>query len=329
MHLHTSHVRTAFERLAGHGCSLSPEKCRLGFEEGPLLGHIVFQGGLRVDPEKIKRIQEIGIPSNSASASTLWGVINYHNRFIENLAEIARPIISLIREDSSFQWSTDCDKALEHIKICLASNPIMKHPDWGVAFILNPSSSDIAVAAVLMQNDKAGRAHPIYYSSRLLTSCELRYSPSEKLTVSLLFACTKFRHYLLASQFPTLVQCETDDLKRVIQQTEPIGRAARFLAALQQYDLVFKSVKTQRTSHARLLLELGTPPDSTEGTISDKAECYVLTRSKDEADYGYQAIANYLKNLEFPLHSTSQQRKDLCRKALPFTMIGDVFYRAG
>ena len=229
-HLHINHVRAAFKRLTEHGCSLSPEKCRLGFEEGPLLGHIVFSGGLRVDPDKVKRIQELDNPSNHAEVSTLWGIINYHNRFIENLAGVARPITILIRKNTPFVWTTDCCEALKHVKSCLANDPVMRYPNWGQAFIINPSASEVAVAAVLMQNDEAGRAHPLYYASRLLTNCETRYSPSEKLTASLLFACAKFRHYLLASPHPVMVQCETDDLKRAVQQTEPTGRAARFLA---------------------------------------------------------------------------------------------------
>ena len=205
----------------------------------------------------------------------------------------------------------------------------MRHPNWDQAFIINPSASDVAVAAVLLQNDEARRAHPIYYASRLLTNCETRYSPSEKLTASLLFACTKFRHYLLASEHPVTVQCETDELKRDVLQTEPTGRATRFLAALQQFDLVFKTTKTQRSAHARLLLELGNPPTSSEGAISDEAECYTLTRFEDEHDYGYQTISNFLKNLEFPPNSNSQQRKDIRRRALPFTLIDETLYRRG
>lgn len=73
-----------------------------------------------------------------------------------------------------------------------------------------------------------------------MTDCEQKYSAAEKATTSLLFACVKFRHYLLTSQHPVLVQSEIDELKRVIQQTQPTERAARFLAALQQYDLVLK-----------------------------------------------------------------------------------------
>jgi hypothetical protein len=35
------------------------------------------------------------------------------------------------------------------------------------------------MVAVLIQNDESGRAHPIYYGSRLLIACELKY-PSTK-----------------------------------------------------------------------------------------------------------------------------------------------------
>jgi hypothetical protein len=51
---HLLHVRAAFERLAMHKSSLSPEKCKLGFCEGPLLGHVVYKDGIKGNPEKVK-----------------------------------------------------------------------------------------------------------------------------------------------------------------------------------------------------------------------------------------------------------------------------------
>jgi hypothetical protein len=109
--------------------------------------------------------------------------------------------------------------------------------------MINPSASETTVAAVLIQNDGTRRAHPIYYASRLLNPCELRYSSSEKSAVALLFSCMKFKHYLLSSPHPITVQCDQEGLKQVIQQTELSGRAARFIALLQQYDLIFQKIQ--------------------------------------------------------------------------------------
>lgn len=119
-----------------------------------------------MDLDKIQRIRELRIPSKFVEVSTLWGVINYHNRFIENLTGIVRPITNLIRKDTLFAWTAECCKALEHVKSCLSDNPIMRYLDWDLAFSINSTASDVAVAAVLMQNDEAERAHSIYHAIR-------------------------------------------------------------------------------------------------------------------------------------------------------------------
>lgn len=61
---HIEQVRVAFQKLKELGCFLSLEKCRLGFEEGPLLEHIVFKGGMNTDPKKVQRILEMKQPVN-------------------------------------------------------------------------------------------------------------------------------------------------------------------------------------------------------------------------------------------------------------------------
>jgi hypothetical protein len=243
---------------------------------------------------------------------------NYHNRFILNLASKAKPITALLHRSTNFEWTSECNAAWAYIRDNLAQDHVIRGPDWQKPFMINPSASETVVASVLIQNDETGRAHPIYYASQLLTPCELRYSPSKKSAVALLFSYMKFKHYLLSSPHPITVQCEKEGLKQVIQQTEPFGRTARFIASLQQYDLIFQKIQGQRALHAKTLLELGEPPDSKEGELSDEADCYTLVRMADEQDFGYGVIIKYLMDMSFPLDSTSQQRKDIKRKSIPF-----------
>ena len=132
----------------------------------------------------------------------------YHNWFIKDLAVIGCPITSLIRKATEFHWSKECDTTLRYIKESLASDPVIKHPNWGRPFILNPTATDAAITTMLMQNDEAKQAHPVYYASRLLTKYEVRYQPTKKLAVSMVFVYTKFKHYMLSSIFPIVVQCE-------------------------------------------------------------------------------------------------------------------------
>jgi hypothetical protein len=197
-----------------------------------------------------------------------------------------------------FKWSEECKEAMAYICQSLSSKPVMKKPDWRIPFIINPSATEISVAAVLLENDQAGRAHPIYYAGRLLNAYKTRCSELEKITVALLFACTKFKHYLLSSPFPTTVQYEKDALKQMVQQTDLAGRVAHLITVLQQYDLIIKDVHGQRSAYAKLLLELGSPPASHEGTLSEpEAECYALHQQTNE-NFKYKIIINYLSELK-------------------------------
>src|SRR3954471_15458555 len=55
---HVIHLQILFERLNKFKLSLNPNKCTFGMRLGKLLGFIVSQRGIEVDPDKVKAIQE-------------------------------------------------------------------------------------------------------------------------------------------------------------------------------------------------------------------------------------------------------------------------------
>ena len=56
-YLATSH--RFFERIKQFRLRLNPKKCTFGVTSGKLLGHIVSERGIEVDPEKIKTILDM------------------------------------------------------------------------------------------------------------------------------------------------------------------------------------------------------------------------------------------------------------------------------
>lgn len=127
---HPQHVKVAFQRLSEYQCSLSPEKCRFGFHEGGLLGHVVSEQGICVDPDKVRKIREMKKPENRSEVATLMGMATYHNRFILDLAGAAKPITALLKKETPFLWTQDCSQGLKHIQERLASDPVVRQPNW-------------------------------------------------------------------------------------------------------------------------------------------------------------------------------------------------------
>jgi hypothetical protein len=52
-------------------------KTVFGVKEGKLLGHIISQAGIRIDPELIKAIAQLPLPHNKNSMKSFFGKINF------------------------------------------------------------------------------------------------------------------------------------------------------------------------------------------------------------------------------------------------------------
>ena len=59
---HIEDLLKLFQRLRKYRLRLNPNKCSFGVRSGKLLGFIVNQKGIEVDPDKVKEIQEMPTP---------------------------------------------------------------------------------------------------------------------------------------------------------------------------------------------------------------------------------------------------------------------------
>jgi hypothetical protein len=93
------HLKKTFEKCRRYGISLNSKKSHFAMEEGKILGHIVSPEGIKIDPERVKAIQQIDIPRNKKSIQTFIGKINFLRRFIPNFAEIMKYITDMLKKD--------------------------------------------------------------------------------------------------------------------------------------------------------------------------------------------------------------------------------------
>src|ERR1051325_4903365 len=56
---HLVHLQKLFDQLRKFRLRLNPNKCTFGVRSGKLLGFVVSERGIEVDPAKVKAIQEI------------------------------------------------------------------------------------------------------------------------------------------------------------------------------------------------------------------------------------------------------------------------------
>ena len=120
---------------------------------------------------------------------------------------------------------------------------MLKAPRRGVPFRLYVAAEDKIIVAVLTQETE-DKEYVITYISRRLIDAETRYTFTEKLCLSLYYACTKLRHYLLSST--CIVVCQTDVIKHMLQKLILSGRIGKWAYALVEYDLACELLKSMR-----------------------------------------------------------------------------------
>ena len=84
-------------------------------EEGKLLGHIVSPEGIKIDPERVKAIQQIDIPRNKKSIQYLIGKINFLRIFVPNFAKIIKYITDMLKKDAETKWIPEANESFERL----------------------------------------------------------------------------------------------------------------------------------------------------------------------------------------------------------------------
>ena len=93
---------------------LNPSKCVFGVTAGKFLGFMVSQRGIKVNPEKARVIMELRSPRTVREVQSLNSKIAAMNRFISKATDKCLPFFRTLRK--SFEWTDECQKALEDLK---------------------------------------------------------------------------------------------------------------------------------------------------------------------------------------------------------------------
>ena len=79
------HLHKLFKRLKKYKLRLNPNKCTFRVRSGKLLGFVVSNKGIEVDPAKVKAIQEMPAPHTKKEVRGFLGRLNYISRFISHM----------------------------------------------------------------------------------------------------------------------------------------------------------------------------------------------------------------------------------------------------
>jgi len=152
---HLVNLWRLFKRLRNYELRLNPAKCTFGVKSGKLLGFIVSQKGIEVDPEKVKAILEMPEPRTEKQVRGFLGHLNYIARFISQLTATCEQLFKLLCKNQSVHWDEDCQEAFGKIKQRLMNPPVLMPPVARRPLILYMTVLDESMGCMLGQHDES------------------------------------------------------------------------------------------------------------------------------------------------------------------------------
>ncbi|XP_042409815.1 uncharacterized protein LOC121998995 [Zingiber officinale] len=272
---------------------------------GIVLGHIVSEKGIEVDPAKINAIIALSFPTCVREVRSFLEHAGFYRRFIRDFSAIALPLSRLLQKVVEFVFDEKCKEAFNKLREALISSPIVCSPDWLLPFELMCDASNFAVGVVLAQGVE-GAPHVISYASKTLDSTQSNYTTTEKELLAIVFALDKFRSYLLCSH--VIVFSDHAALKFLLKKADAKPRLIRWMLLLQEFDIEIRDRSGKENLVADHLSRIENEGDITPIVDSFPDEQFFHLQGRLP---WYADLVNYLVANVFPSHFSKAQRDKL------------------
>ena len=240
--------------LEEHELYVKASKCYWEVQEVPILGHIVGNGNIRMEPAKTKVILDWKEPTCKKDVQKFNGFCNFYRRYVKGYSRIAKPFTRLMG-DTPFQWGAEERKAFEEVKKRIASKEVITLPTPHDKYRVEVDASGYAIGGVLSQkqNDKW---RTVAFISRTMSPAELNYDIYDKELLAIIYALEEWRPYLLDAEEPFEIWTDHKNLSYFRKPQRLNSRQARWYLKLQDYNFELKHIPGKTNSRADILSRL-------------------------------------------------------------------------
>ena len=164
---------------------LAPTKTNLGVKVVTFLGHQVTAEGIWPDPEKVKPMTQLPMPTNVKQLKSLLGHLSYYRKFLKNMSAKLKPINAMLKKGATFCFTADHVRIVKELMDKLSSPEVLAFPCYQGAisgerpFRLVADASENGLGAVIEQLQPDGIVRPLSFFSRTTYPNETRWSPTE------------------------------------------------------------------------------------------------------------------------------------------------------
>ena len=265
---HMQDLINLFQSLMDHGLKISPKKCQFFRTSLIYMGFkfLIDKGRPSFTPMKDKcdSIRNLEPPKTVKDCRKFCGMVNFLATFLKDLQKHLVPIYNLTKKNTTFKWTSECQKSFDTIKNMLTQPPILRMPDTKGIFRLMSDTSILATGAALYQFQD-NNYYNVGYNSKKLPEAAKNYSITELELFGLVINIHAFRQLLSHVYFECF--CDHSAITYILTSKKKIAtrRIQKLIEQLMQFNFSIYYLPGSKMYIADMLSRLAgkdlDPPD--------------------------------------------------------------------
>ncbi len=233
---HDERVARVKARLEERGFTTNKAKSVEAVSRVKFLGHIVGDGQISPDPDKIKAILEYPEPRCRKDLKGFQGMISWLRKFVPTINAYMNDFRHLLKAHTAWTWTATETETFNKIKKAITEIQPLMAIRPGEKLILSADASSYGLGAALMQRNEAGEEHPVFFASRMMNDTELKYAQVDKELLALVWAMERLDPLIYGQR----ITVQTDHkpllglLKKPMAHMSP--RQQRLVSRTMRYD---------------------------------------------------------------------------------------------
>ncbi|QRV96035.1 Pol polyprotein/retrotransposon [Ceratobasidium sp. AG-Ba] len=282
---HEKHVKMVFDVLRKQKLYLSPNKMQLFADRLEILGHVITNEGIMMDPHKVDTIEKWKVPTSKQQLASFLGAVGY---LAPNCNKIRIAMATLSKRASATQtwrWEATEQQAFDEVKRIVsehrASNRAPLDYSPGAPPInLTTDASCTGASGVISQGEDLHTAKIAAFWSGKFTATQQNYPVHEQELLAIKESLERFKNLLQGVK----VRVFTDHkaLEFFSTQQKLSARQTRWLEKISEFDIEVKYIPGETNILADALSRIYS--DEPTGVVRHKSE-YV-----QDTDHGIQHI---------------------------------------
>ena len=119
--------------------------------EVEFLGFIVTTTGFKIDPGKVKAVQDWPEPTSVKEIQSFLRFANFYKRFIKDYSKVAILFTNFTKKDQKFSITSKAREAFQNLKKAFTKIPILVSFDLEKEIIVETDISDYTIRRVINQ----------------------------------------------------------------------------------------------------------------------------------------------------------------------------------